>query len=223
MSALLDKNIRTLADVIERLGGVAPDRVRFRPTPGTAKLDDLLTPGNYGCELVDGTLVERAVGDEESFLGSFLLILVNAHVVKYNLGYCTGEQGFLRLAGGTVRGPDIRYTSWDRLPGGHRPTDAIPCISPELVIEVLSSGNTRAEMARKRKEYFASGVVRVWEVDPRGRTITVYSSVTRKRVFGVGDTLDASPALPGLVLNLADVFSELDRTRDTPPKQPDRG
>ncbi len=34
--------IRTLADLLERLGGVPLDRIRFHPAPGTATIDDVV-------------------------------------------------------------------------------------------------------------------------------------------------------------------------------------
>jgi len=34
--------IETLADLLEQLGGIAPERVRFRPAPGTATEEDVL-------------------------------------------------------------------------------------------------------------------------------------------------------------------------------------
>ncbi|MBM3226106.1 MAG: Uma2 family endonuclease [Candidatus Tectomicrobia bacterium] len=42
----------------------------------------------------------------------------------------------------------------------------------ERGVEVLSEGNTPAEMTRKRQEYFTAGVQLVWFVDPQRRTVT---------------------------------------------------
>jgi hypothetical protein len=63
--------IETLADLLEQLGGIAPDRVRFRPAPGTATEKDVLAIHDREgrlCELADGVLVEKAVGLRESLL-----------------------------------------------------------------------------------------------------------------------------------------------------------
>ncbi len=38
--------IETLADLLEQLGGIAPNRVRFRPAPGTATEEDVLAIRN---------------------------------------------------------------------------------------------------------------------------------------------------------------------------------
>ena len=68
--------IETLADLLDRLGGVPPDRIRFHPYPGTATEEDVLArPGGVKrlCELVDGVLVEKAMGYYESLLAAVLI------------------------------------------------------------------------------------------------------------------------------------------------------
>jgi hypothetical protein len=63
--------IETVADLLERLGGIPAWRVRFRPAPGTATEQDVLAASREGkrvCELVDGVLVEKAMGYKESAL-----------------------------------------------------------------------------------------------------------------------------------------------------------
>ena len=56
----------------------------------------------------------------------------------------------IRLRSGLVRGPDVAYTPWSKLPGGVVPLDAVPGVAPDLAVEVLSISNTEREMARKR-------------------------------------------------------------------------
>jgi Uma2 family endonuclease len=211
MNILFNPPIRTIAELLHQLGDIPPQRVRFNPVPGTATIDDLLQPENAGCELVDGTLVEKAVGLEESFLGSWLLTLLNQFVMAGNLGIITGEQGFLELLPGLVRGPDVAFTSWDRMRNRRRPSEPIPPLAPDLAVEVLSKSNPRAEMARKRGEYFRAGVRLVWEIDPRKRGVRVYTAADQFTDLSPGDALDGGAVLPGFTLPLADLFAELDR------------
>jgi len=52
-------NIKTLADLRKRLGGIPLDRIWFHPAPGTATEKDVLEAEqreNRLCELVDGTV-----------------------------------------------------------------------------------------------------------------------------------------------------------------------
>lgn len=202
---------RTAKDLLRDLGDIDPGRVRLDPPPGTATIADLLKHENDHCELIDGTLVEKAVGNEESFFASSFGRLLNNFVTDGNLGWMTGEAGFYEFTDGQVRGPDLAFVSWDRSPGRRRSTDPIPLLSPDLVVEVLSPGNTRAEMERKRGEYFRAGVRLVWEVDPRARTVRVYDAADRFTDLSAADTLSGDPVLPGFALPLAQLFAELDR------------
>lgn len=203
--------VRTVADLLRRLGDIPPDRVRFNPIPGTATVEDLLREENRRCELVEGTLVEKPVGLEESFLAGWLLTTINNFVLARNLGAVTGGAGLMELPGGPVRGPDVAFTSWGRMANRRRPADPIPELVPDLAVEVLSRSNTVGEMARKRDEYFRAGVRLVWEIDPRARTVRVYTAVDQFRDLTPADALDGGSVLPGFTLPLARLFAELDR------------
>jgi len=48
---------------------------------------------------------------------------------------------------------------------------------PELIVEVLSPANTRAERAGKLKDYESLGVPEVWVVSPEARTVEVLTLV----------------------------------------------
>jgi hypothetical protein len=66
----------SLAELIERLGSIAPERIRLSPHPGTATEQDVLArPDGVKriCELVDGVLVEKAMGYYESLLAGLLI------------------------------------------------------------------------------------------------------------------------------------------------------
>jgi Uma2 family endonuclease len=160
----------TIADLLARLGNVPANRVRLHPTPGTATEKDLirvLDHENRPCELVEGTLVEKPMGFDESELGVHIVILVGSFVRRHKLGIVTGADGPIRFFPGLVRIPDIAFVSWDRLPGRKRPKVPIPHLVPDLVVEVLSKGNTKREIDRKLQEYFEAGVGSVWIVDPK--------------------------------------------------------
>ena len=206
--------LETLADLLEHLGGIAPYRVRFRPAPGTATEEDVLALRNSAerrlCELVDGVLVEKAMGLRESLLACALIAILRGFVRPRNLGLVTGEAGMMRLMAGLVRIPDVAFISWDRLPNRRVPTEPIPDLAPNLVVEVLSVGNTPGEMARKRQEYFNSGVQVVWQVDPRMRIVEVFTGPDQSTILHEAQTLDGGVILPGFTLRLQELFAELD-------------
>ncbi len=203
---------QTFEDHLQALGGLPASRVRLSPPPGTATPQDLLVANGNGCpdcELVDGTLVEKAMGFEASVVAGAVLFILRKFVNLHRLGVVSGADGFFRLKTST-RGPDVAYVSKDRLPGGVFPRDPYPSISPNLVVEVLSEGNTPAEMARKRSEYFASDVQLLWIVDCANRTVAIYQPNLPVEVVGEADTLDGSEALPGFTSSVADFFTDLD-------------
>ncbi|MBI1901981.1 MAG: Uma2 family endonuclease [Planctomycetia bacterium] len=204
-----------LGDLLAHLGGVPPARIRMRPPPGTATEADVLAaeaaPRKRLCELVDGVLVEKAMGFNESSLALYLGEIIGRFVRERNLGITGGEQGMLRLRPGRVRIPDVTFVSWDRLPGRRRPTEAIPAVAPDLAVEILSADNTAAEMEQKRADYFAAGTKLVWEIDPELRTVRVFRSPDEPRLLRAADTLDGGDVLPGLEIPLAELFAELDR------------
>jgi Uma2 family endonuclease len=204
----------TVADLLDRLGGIPASRVRMHPTPGTATEDDAIAAeSQFGrlCELVEGTLVEKPVGFYESIIAGVISRMLGEFVVPRRLGVVAGEQGMMRVVPGRVRMPDVSFTSWPRVPADFV-SDAAPRVSPDLAIEVLSAGNTVAEMDSKRAEYFAGGTRLVWLVDPRDRTFAVYRPGAADPVmFGAGDVVDGGDVLPGFALDVADVFAQAER------------
>ncbi len=206
--------IETLADLLAQLGDIAPERVRFHPLPGTTTEQDVLdvhTRQGRLCELVDGVLVEKGMEFRESFLAIALSAILWGFVKPRNLGLVTGEAGMVRLASGLIRIPDVAFISWDRLPDRRVPTEPIPGLVPDLVVEVLSASNTAAEMDRKRREYFAAGVRLAWFVDPVSRAVEVYTAVNQSTMLHAEHTLEGGAVLPGFALPLQELFDELDR------------
>jgi Uma2 family endonuclease len=203
------EGVLTAADLLERLGDIPANRVRLHPSPGTATEQDvtrILNRQNRPCELVEGTLVEKPLGYEESVMAALIITHMNNFVIPRKLGVVTGEHGTIKLFEGLIRIPDVAFTSWDTLPNRRVPKEPIPHLAPDLVIEVLSKGNTKREMERKVEEYFAAGVRLIWLVDPRKRVVTVYVSPRVSRVFSADQSLDGGDVLPGFSLSLCELF-----------------
>jgi Uma2 family endonuclease len=204
----------SLADRIVDLGGIDPSRIRSMPAPGSATVDDLIraqAEDGRLYELVDKTLVEKAMGWQESMLAMVLVRWLGNYLGSHDLGVITGPDGSTRLFGETVRGPDVAFVSWSRLPEGRLPAETIPRLVPDFVIEVLSVSNTRSEMTRKRREYFQAGVRLVWMIDPRRRTVAVFTSPESVTIAEEFDQIDGGDVLPGWSVDLEKLFAELDR------------
>ena len=178
-SASLPRSTETIADLLHRLGDVPANRVRLCPFPGTATEQDVLDIDAHEdrlFELVDGLLVEKTMGFWESYLASLIVTELNIWVRSRNLGIVTVADGMMRLLPKQVRMPDAAFITLDRFPGGKPTPGPVPEISPNLAVEVISESNSQREIERKRKEYFKSGTLLVWEVDPRQRIVAVYTA-----------------------------------------------
>jgi Uma2 family endonuclease len=202
----------TLADVVERLGDVPLDRILWTPRPGTATEADALRlaaghPKRL-VELVDGILVEKAMGYREGLLAASLMAYIVGFVRSRNLGVVGAPDALMRLKAGRDRMPDISFTAWASLPTKDAHLKSVAEYPPDLAVEILSPGNTRKEIERKRREYFAAGTKQVWEIDPDARTVAVYTDPTTHTVLTAADTLDGGTVLPGFTLPLADLFND---------------
>lgn len=207
----------TLADLVRRLGDIPLDRIRLRPAPGTATVEDvdrIEVKENRLFELIEGTLVEKAMGFESAWVALQLGTLINLYLERSNLGVCVGADGMMQIAQGLVRIPDVSYVSWDRIPGGEVPKKPIPNLVPDLAVEVLSPTNTPREMNRKVDEFFEAGVRLVWLIDPEKRTARIYTSPDRFAEIDADGTLDALDVLPGFSVRLGDLLDRGRRRRE---------
>jgi Uma2 family endonuclease len=202
----------TVADLLRRLGSIPARRVRLHPTPGTATERDLIRENESKLrtalyELVDGTLVEKPKGLEESGLAALLIMFLNNFVHPRRLGLVTAPDGPFRIESGSIRLPDVSFFVRANQPGGKSPGGPVAQVAPDLAVEILSKSNTKAEIARKLREYFASGARLAWIVDPRTRTVRVHTSPTEStRLDAETGVLDGGDVLPGFRLALADLF-----------------
>lgn len=204
------RSIETLADLVERLGGVPLERIRMRPPPGAATEQDLVRSDGARdglCELADGVLVEKPMGYYESRLAAVLIGFLEAFLQTQDLGIVLGPDGALRLMAGLVRLPDVSFLSWDHFPGRLLPKGQVLGRAPDLAVEILSPKNTVAEMARKRAEYFAAGTRLHWELDPDTRVVTVYASPDVASVLDETHTLNGGLVLPGFSLPIRTWFA----------------
>lgn len=202
----------TMADRLEELGHISSERVQLSPAPGTATIDDLTDANTHReplCELIDQTLVEKAAGFESSVVAATILTILHQFVSARRLGLVAGANGMFRLLASTVRAPDVAFVSREQLSEGRFPKDAYPAIAPDLVVEVLSPGNTKAEISRKRLEFFHSGTRLIWMVDCVNRSVAVYTSPSAVCVLNEEATIDGGEVLSEFSCPVADFFADL--------------
>ena len=206
----------TVADMLTHLGGIPLERIRMYPPPGMATEKDVLeseSRSNRICELIDGVLVEKTMGYLESLLAVEIIYLIKTYLSTHDLGVVLGEGGTLRILPRQVRIPDVSFIRWEQFPNRRLPRNPIPALAPDLAIEVLSEGNTKAEMSRKLRDYFTAGVRLVWYIDPKTRSAKAYTAEDRWLDVNESQSLSGGDVLPGFELSLKDLFAKADEER----------
>jgi Uma2 family endonuclease len=79
---------------------------------------------------------------------------------------------------------------------------------PDLVVEVVSKNDTRAQVRRKVEDYLAAGVKVVWVADPATTSVTAHRPGMEPEVFGPEAVLTAEEIIPGFRLPVRDAFQE---------------
>jgi Uma2 family endonuclease len=204
-------DFENVAELVSHLG-VPGDRIRLRPQPGTAQIDDVLEYERLTgrlCELVDGVLVEKPMGYFESLLATILITRIGCFLDNNgNPGFLLTESGMVWVDVRQMRMADVAYVSWEHFPGRKLPRTVVLDLTPDWIIEILSRSNTKAEMDRKRREYFNGGAKLVWQVYPEKRTVEVYTSVDSFTALGEDAMLDGGIVLPDFRLSLRDWFAQ---------------
>ena len=87
------------------------------------------------------------------------------------------------------------------------------CIgSPDLIVEILSPGNSKLELKQKFDLYESREVKEYWIIQPEHQTITIYTWVNGtylpSRLFTTGDVIE-SQVVKGFKLDLEEFFSDI--------------
>lgn len=88
--------------------------------------------------------------------------------------------------------------------------DEAGCIgAPDLVVEILSPGNTKKELKLKYEVYLESGVKEYWVIYPVEQSMLIYTLENgvykASRLLASGDKLE-SKVIPGFSLDLDELF-----------------
>ena len=111
-----------------------------------------------------------------------------------------------------TRQPDVLFITNERLESvGGVPAEGPLEIGPELVIEVLSPGETPRSVRGKLEDFRSVGVREAWLISPEAETVQVLrldgEGTETVAVYIYGQTVE-SFAVPGLTVALADIFAE---------------
>jgi Uma2 family endonuclease len=106
--------------------------------------------------------------------------------------------------------PDIGVYRWERIPrtATGRLTNAPP-LPPDIAIEIISPGQTVAEMVDKGRRYLDHGVEIVVIVNPGPETITLLHAGGGPTTVRGEDRIDLEAVLPGFELSVRALFDTL--------------
>ena len=86
------------------------------------------------------------------------------------------------------------------------------CGAPDLVVEILSPGNSKKEIKLKRELYEEAGVAEYWIVYPEEETVAVLlpgeNGKYKGAILYTADDIIHSEAVPGFSINLNDIFTK---------------
>ncbi|MDE2774767.1 MAG: Uma2 family endonuclease [Chloroflexota bacterium] len=162
-------------------------------------------------ELIDGEITRMAPpGWEHGSLAGEIYHYFRLFDPERTLGSPSVDAGFYSADDrSTVLSPDVAFTRIERAPV--RSFKKWAPVMPDIAVEVMSPGNTLAEMRRKAAIYLQHGTQLVWIIIPVQQSAEVHrlgaDGDIEREVIGPDGSLSGEDALPGFSLNLALLFT----------------
>ncbi len=136
-----------------------------------------------------------------------LFALLRAHVREHQLGTVFIAPFDVLLSDISVVQPDVLFVA-----KAHESIIREPYVegAPDLVVEVISPGNRRADLEVKRQLYSRYGVPNYWLLDPEqqeARALVLDHGADREVSSAKGDGTFSAPPFPELAIPLAEVWA----------------
>jgi Uma2 family endonuclease len=175
-----------------------------------------LTAEEYGQLPDDGRLTELVRGkivemnrpfSTHGYLMTRISAMMWTFVEAHGLGrVVSGDSGVVTQRDpDTVRGPDVAFYSFQRIPSGPRPKGYWP-VSPELVVEIRSEDDRWKDILQKVGEYLGADVLTVMVVDPEAQRVYLHSADKETMILNTADTLTFPDLLPGFEVKVGSLF-----------------
>jgi Uma2 family endonuclease len=164
-------------------------------------------------ELVNGELVMSPKNNfQHENICAALLTAMRTFAKAHRLGAVLGSSAGSWMHNRNCRAPDISFIPKARLQQlGFTPaTQRFFPGAPDLVVEVMSPSNTRAEMDERLRDFFTSGTQLAWIIHPDDECVEVCHALDRRNLLGPGAELDGEHLLPGFRYPVADLFRGCD-------------
>ncbi len=159
-------------------------------------------------ELVRGELIKMSPAGHRH--GRIVLNLTGPlfqHVKAHNLGAVYAAETGFKLAGDpdVVRAPDAAFVRRERVEDVGQ-TEGFWPGAPDLVAEVVSPGDTYAEVEDKIADWLDAGTRLVVVVNPSTQTVALYQSRSDIRILTADDVLDGGEVVPNWTMPVRDIF-----------------
>lgn len=165
-------------------------------------------PG-YLEELVKGRIVAMPPpGLRHGYICLTVGSILRAFVDDHNLGRCfSNDAGTITERDpDSVRGPDLCFYSFERLPSELLPVGYAEA-PPDLVVEVLSPHDRWPKVLVKVGEYLEAGVTVVVVLDPESSTVRLFRVDGSDVALGGSDELAIPDLLPEFRVQVARLFA----------------
>jgi Uma2 family endonuclease len=108
-----------------------------------------------------------------------------------------------------TRQPDVLYLGRGSGSVSSDEDSSLLATAPDLIVEILSSSESRRKIREKLKDYYSIGVKECWLVSPEAETIEVVdlsgNELKTTALYGIDSRLTSS-VIPGLALALKQIF-----------------
>ena len=158
-------------------------------------------------ELIRGELREMpSPGFQHSRIAARFVVRLGAYVEARALGTVhTDVACRLSRDPDTVLSPDAAFVRSERVAALQ--SETAPFLgAPDLVVEVVSPGDSADAVEEKVWEWRWSGCRMVIVINPRRRSATVYQSSGSAVHLGDDDVLDGGEVVPGWTLRISELF-----------------
>ena len=182
-----------------------------------AVLTDLITADEFAAradggvpmELVRGRIVRMNLPKPLHGLVCFKAALkIGGFAEQHKLGWVfSNDSGVITERNpDSVRGPDLAFCSYQRLPKSARPQRDYLEVAPELMVEVRSPDDRWPALQAKVAEYLAAGVLVVCVLDAVAEFAVLYTPDDAPRQLSGDDVLEFPNVLPGFSARVREFF-----------------
>ena len=126
---------------------------------------------------------------------------------KHKLGVVFDSSTGFTLPSGAKRSPDVSWITlerWNSLTLEEK--RGFAPIAPDFVLELMSPTDNLLTVQKKMEEYMSNEVCLGWLINPKDKQVEVYLLGKAKEVLDHPNTITNDDILPGLVIELDDIW-----------------